>query len=108
MKALIIFLMFAGFSVAAMCLHEVNPQAKEHLYYGIKKEQKGDYEGALEEYTKAIQIDEEYADAYYNRGMLLLQHGEADLKPYGCSDLQMAMHYGYTPASSMHYNYCND
>lgn len=72
MKALIVVLMLVGISIAAMCQHEVNPQAKEHLYYGINKEQKGDYEGALEEYTKAIQIDEEYADAYYNRGMLLL------------------------------------
>lgn len=106
MKALIIFLMFAGFSVAALCQHEVIPQAKEHLYYGIKYEQKGDYESALEEYTKALQIDNEYAEAYFYRGLLLINHGEEELKPYGCSDLEMAKHYGYTPASSYHYSLC--
>lgn len=106
MKSLFFVLVSLGLSLTALCQHEVIPQAKEHLYYGIKYEQKGDYESALEEYTKAIEIDDEYAEAYYNRGMLLLQHGEEELKPYGCSDLEMAKYYGYTPASSMHYNYC--
>mgnify|MGYP000976923462 CR=1 FL=1 len=106
MKAIIVFLTFFAFSIAAMCQHTVNPQAKEHVYYGIKLEQKEDWEGALEEYTKALQIDNEYAEAYFYRGLLLINHGEEELKPYGCSDLEMAKHYGYTPASSYHYSLC--
>ena len=35
---------------------------------GIAYEDEGDYDAAIADYTKAIQIDPKYADAYYNRG----------------------------------------
>ena len=40
-------------------------------YYnrGISKYNAKDYEGAMSDYTKAIEINPKYADAYYNRGI---------------------------------------
>jgi len=106
MKAFVIFLMFIGFTYAGFSQQDINPEAKTHVYTGIKLEQKEDWEGALEEYTKAIQIEPEYAEAYYYRGMLIILHGEEEIKEYGCADLELAKHFGYGPASSPHYNYC--
>lgn len=106
MKTLFFILVSLGISLTALCQQDIDPMAKAHVYNGIKLEQKEDWEGALKEYTQAIQIEEEYAEAYFYRGLLLINHGEEELKPYGCSDLEMAMHYGYTPASSYHYSLC--
>ena len=42
--------------------------AKKLVKTGITKFQKEDYKGAIAEYTKAIEIDSNYADAYFYRG----------------------------------------
>ena len=39
-----------------------------YLERGIEKRKSGDYYGAISDYTKAIEINPLYADAYYNRG----------------------------------------
>ena len=41
------------------------------FYYnrGIDKYDRGDYYGAIVDYTKAIEINPKYSDAYYNRGL---------------------------------------
>ena len=41
------------------------------FYYerGLKKSDKGIYKGAISDYNKAIEINPEYEDAYYERGL---------------------------------------
>ena len=42
--------------------------AEEYFYRAYEKFDKGDYNGAISDYTKAIEINPNYADAYNNRG----------------------------------------
>jgi len=51
--------------------------AKEYFYRGYEKDDKGDYNGAISDYTKAIEIYPNNASAYYNRGS-----AKADLKDF--------------------------
>jgi tetratricopeptide (TPR) repeat protein len=50
-----------------------------------------DYQKAIEYYNKAIGIKEDYADAYYNRGLIKFYMGEPDL---ACDDWKIAEKYG--------------
>ena len=43
--------------------------AEEYFNSGIRKANSGDYEGAIKDYNKAIEIKPNDADAYYNRGV---------------------------------------
>ena len=52
-----------------------------------------DYNKAIKYYTQAIEIKEDYADAYYNRGMMQFYLGEYDL---ACKDWKLAEKYGKT------------
>ncbi|HRT68111.1 MAG TPA: tetratricopeptide repeat protein, partial [Bacteroidota bacterium] len=47
-----------------------NKNVKKYLDNGIAKYNEGDFNGALEQFSKAIEIDPEYADAYNNRGLV--------------------------------------
>ena len=40
----------------------------QHLNRGLIKEKEGDFEGAIIDYTKAIEVDPNNAQAYFNRG----------------------------------------
>ncbi|HLM55699.1 MAG TPA: tetratricopeptide repeat protein [Pyrinomonadaceae bacterium] len=46
---------------------------------GFDRQVKGDVEGALADYTRAITIDPRNASAYANRGVLRLQAGQTKL-----------------------------
>ncbi|MGK7873930.1 MAG: tetratricopeptide repeat protein [Xenococcaceae cyanobacterium] len=50
--------------------------AKDFFNQGYKKDEQGDYKGAIEDYTQAIRINPNYADAYNNRGLARYQLGE--------------------------------
>ncbi|MEI6427655.1 MAG: tetratricopeptide repeat protein [Pseudanabaena sp. ELA607] len=43
--------------------------ARSYWQRGVKKEMSGDYEGAVADFTKAIEIDPNYAPAYDSRGI---------------------------------------
>ena len=46
-----------------------NPNlADAYVGRGYAKESLGDYRGALQDYSKAIELDPNNTDAYYNRG----------------------------------------
>jgi tetratricopeptide (TPR) repeat protein len=45
-------------------------KADDYLVSGVNKHDKGDIQGALADYSSAIQLDPNYANAYYNRGLL--------------------------------------
>ncbi len=44
-------------------------KAEKHFKSGLAKRQKVDYVGAIEDYTKAIELKPDYASAYNNRGV---------------------------------------
>ena len=52
--------------------------AKEYYSSAFNKDDKGDYTGAISDYTKAIELDPNYADAYVNRG--ISKHNLKDYK----------------------------
>ena len=46
-----------------------NPLADNLYNSGVVKQNEGDYQGAINFYDKAIEINPQYADAYSNRGL---------------------------------------
>ena len=51
--------------------------AEKHHSLGYKLRREGDFEGALIEYTKAIQADSRHFKALFNRGFALDKLGKA-------------------------------
>ena len=45
---------------------------------GLEHSRNGDYELAIKNYTKAIELKPDYADAYYNRGGAYLRLGKRE------------------------------
>ena len=45
-----------------------NPLATQYFDQGVEKYDAGNYQGAIDDYTKAIEINTQYAIAYNNRG----------------------------------------
>jgi tetratricopeptide (TPR) repeat protein len=61
------------------------------------------YEEAIAEYTKAIEINNNFSAAYYNRGLVEVVLGQ---KESGCLDLNKAEELGEKSASKMTQKYC--
>ena len=53
--------------------NSIAQDAEEYIRNGVKKAKKGDLNGALLEYNKAIEIYPLNADAYYNRAYVKVQ-----------------------------------
>lgn len=51
-------------------LRDMATKADDYFASASQKDVKGDYQGAVADYNRAIQIDPNYAFAYYNRGLL--------------------------------------
>jgi len=51
-------------------------KAEDFLIQGEEKYRKGDRQGAIEDLSKAIQLNPNYAEAYYNRGILRYVSGD--------------------------------
>ena len=65
--------------------------------------QLGNTEEALKEYNAAIKMDQDFGQAYYNRGLLKLA---TDKKKSGCEDLNLALKLDYVQASDAIEKYC--
>ncbi|MFQ5427706.1 MAG: tetratricopeptide repeat protein [Thermodesulfobacteriota bacterium] len=61
-----------------IALH-VRKEAAMHAFVGIAHGNKGDLEKAIKEYTKALEIDAQFAGAYNNRGSSYQRKGQYDL-----------------------------
>ena len=71
-------------------------ETEKHFNQGLNKAKAGDYYGAINDYTKALMISPNYANAYYNRGI-----SKHNLKDYNgaISD--------YTKAIELNPNFAN-
>ena len=45
-----------------------NPLARQYFNQGVEKYQAGNYQGAIDDWSKAIEINPQNATSYYNRG----------------------------------------
>jgi tetratricopeptide (TPR) repeat protein len=52
--------------------------AADYVSRGYARQDKGDLEGAIADFTKAIEVDPRYANAYYNRGIARQAKGDHD------------------------------
>ncbi|NJR19582.1 MAG: tetratricopeptide repeat protein [Calothrix sp. CSU_2_0] len=59
-----------------VAIKEVQTKAKDWFDKGIIKVNEGNYEEALMAFTKAINIDSGYAEAYYRRGLIYAKYPE--------------------------------
>ncbi|MBN7810819.1 tetratricopeptide repeat protein [Algoriphagus sp. H41] len=78
--------------------------AMASLLKGRALHQMGLTEEALRAYGNAIQLDKEFGQAYFNRGMLKIA---LERKKQACEDFKMAEVLGYPGADDMLTKYCN-
>jgi len=62
----------------AGCLPSFDPKAEEHFWQGIEYIRQENNALAMEEFTKAIELDPEYSYAYYNRALVYCQNDELE------------------------------
>jgi tetratricopeptide (TPR) repeat protein len=53
-------------------------QAKRYYESGLKKQDEGDLDGAINDYTRAIKVNPRYTEAYNNRGAIRRSKGDVD------------------------------
>ncbi len=78
--------------------------AEDYFKSGNTKYDLKDYKGAIQDYTKAIELNPKYADAYYNRGIAKIELGQKD---NGCLDFSKAGELGHAEAYESIKEYCN-
>jgi tetratricopeptide (TPR) repeat protein len=62
----------------AGCLPSFDPKAEEHFNQGLEYRQQENSSLAMEEFTKAIEIDPDYYYAYYNRARGYCENGDLE------------------------------
>ena len=63
-----------------------------------------DYRGAIEDFTKAVELNSEDSEAFMNRGMARITIGQ---KESGCLDLSKSGELGYSEAYRAIKEFCN-
>ncbi len=56
----------------------LTPDAEEYFHSGVKAQQRGQYSEAIQDFTKAIKLKPDYAEAFYSRGRTYDLQGEHD------------------------------
>ena len=71
-------LVLAGILLSSVdCVH-AQTTAADFNKRGLAKSDKGDLDGAIADYTRAIELDPKYASAYHNRGIAKSDKGDLD------------------------------
>ena len=78
--------------------------ADDYFNSGVTKYDLKDYKGAIQDYTKAIELNPKLAEAYNNRGLTKITSGQKDS---GCLDLSKAGELGLVEADETIKEYCN-
>ncbi len=78
--------------------------AEDHFYSGNTKYELKDYKGAIQDYTKAIELNPNHANAYNNRGLAKIF---LEQKDDGCLDLSKAGELGHAKTYEAIKKYCN-
>ena len=58
------------------CKQLIDMKAEEHFKSGKQLYESNDYEGAITNYTKTIQLNPDHTSAWYNRGFAWSKKGE--------------------------------
>ena len=96
-KLLIVLILFFSYTTYSQT-------AKEYFNSAYDKEENGNFNGAIADYTKAIELNPDDASAYNNRGILKEELGDLD---GACSDWRKAANLGHTNAKKWVANQCN-
>ena len=79
MRKVLLSLLVALLAISlAGCLESFDPEAEEHFYQGIEYIRQENNALAIEEFTKAIELDPGYYYAYYNRARVYYDNGELE------------------------------
>ncbi|MCU0445029.1 MAG: tetratricopeptide repeat protein [Microscillaceae bacterium] len=79
--------------------------AQEFCKSAEKKLEARDYEGAIQDYQKAIELNVQYAEAYFGMGNAYFAQGEPE---QACQKWRKALELGYTQAQEMLKGVCQD
>jgi tetratricopeptide (TPR) repeat protein len=72
-----LLVMLLAFSLSG-CLESFDAEAEEHFWQGIEYIRQGDNDAAMDEFTRAIELDPGYYYAYYNRARVYYESGELE------------------------------
>ena len=97
----VIFVLILFFSLFISCQSQT---AKEFFEKGTAKYNLQDYSDAISDYNKAIEINPDHAEAYYNRGIAKINLGQKDS---GCLDLSKAGKLGHSQDYEAIKDFCN-
>ncbi len=76
-----------------------NTECAEAYYnHGVAHSKKGELKFAIEDYTKAIELKPDYADAYYRRSKVWLHLGETEKAK---ADMQTASEIGINSTTAL-------
>jgi len=75
-----------------------------YVKLGFLKQQDNELKAAIDDYSKAIELNPKFATPYYYRGLIYLQVLMPDK---ACNDLQKAMELGHPTAYRQYEKYCN-
>ncbi len=78
---LLAMLLCLGIAAQAAAQESAHVSAADYINSGVAKFNKGDMDGAIADYNRAIAIDPGLADAYVNRGAALGAQGDLDAAP---------------------------
>ena len=76
-KCLFIFFIMLAVQCSNIAYAETTMSAETYFNRGLAKLELKDYYGAIADYTRAIELNPQYADAYNNRG-----YAKSNLKDY--------------------------
>jgi tetratricopeptide (TPR) repeat protein len=110
MPILVLLLALTFFSSCAQELYYedsrgnvIDTRAAKHYNQGVAYDQKGQYALAISEYTKAIEIDPQFAEAYGNRGISYYDMGNLGNLDLAIKDLTKVIELEPENANAYHH-----